>query len=138
MANEATLVMRTELPLNFVVGNGTGIEKGALLKLADPMTASSANGLNDVLAGIAASEKIASDGKTGLGVFRRGVFRMTASGAITVGDPVGSIATFTNMVQSQKATLTLSGARTLGTALETVTSGAILIDVNVGQSWGNP
>lgn len=86
MANEAVLIFETEHPIPFTVANGTGIEKGTLLKMTDPLTAAASAGANDIFAGIAASEKIANDGKTKLGVYRGGIFKVTASGAITVGN----------------------------------------------------
>lgn len=138
MANEAVLVHEYELPVNFIVSNTVGIEKGALLKMADPMTASSANGTNDTIAGIAAQEKIASNGQTHLGVYRRGIFRMYLSGAATVGDPVGSIATYTNFIASNRATTNLSGSPILGTALETGTNGEqILVELNITPVTSN-
>lgn len=131
MTNEATLVFETELPLPFIVSNTTGIERGALLKLASPFTASSANGTSDILAGIAAQEKIVSNGQTILAVYKRGIFKMIASGSITAGNAVGSIAAWTNYVQF--APLTASGSCILGHALETVTNGqTLLVQVNVG------
>ena len=39
MANEAQLYFETAQAIPFTVADGTGIEKGALLKLEDPMTA---------------------------------------------------------------------------------------------------
>ena len=50
MANEATLIVETELPINFTVANATGIEKGALLKITDPMTAALSDGAADRIA----------------------------------------------------------------------------------------
>jgi len=132
MANEAVLVYEEELPLPCIVSNSVGIEKGALLKLVDPNTASAATGTNDVLAGIAAQEKIASDGKTKLAVYRKGIFKMIASGAISVGEPVGSVASWANYVISNALTPNLSGMKCLGHALETAADGeTILIKVNV-------
>lgn len=58
MAHEAILKFETELPIPFTVANGTGIEKGAVLKLTDPMTAIITSGDEDQIAGIAAEEKI--------------------------------------------------------------------------------
>ena len=40
------------------------------------------------MAGFAAEEKIASDGKTTLGVYMDGIFKATASGAINIGEAV--------------------------------------------------
>lgn len=123
MANEATLVQNDSAAGNVVhnmtVADGVGINKGTVLKLTDPNTASASDGDLDVCAGIAASEKVASDGNTQLGVHKRGIFEMVASGAITVGAPVGSLGT-TNYV---KAAYGASGAAILGYALETATTG---------------
>lgn len=137
MANEATLMWETEHPIPFTVANGTGIEKGALLKMTDPMTASAADGTNNIIAGIAAGEKIASDGRTKLAVYRAGIFKMTASGSITVGDTVGSIASYANYVASNATTALLSGSKILGYALETATNGqTLLIDVRISSGGG--
>ena len=88
MANEWVLIHETELPIPFTVANATGIEKGAVLKMTDPLTAVASDGANDVFAGIASTEKIASDGVTKLGLYRGGIFKVVASGAITVGNAV--------------------------------------------------
>lgn len=86
MANEAVLIVEKELPLMFTVADGTGIEKGAILKMTDPMTAALADGDGDIIAGIAKEEKIANDGITRLAVYRSGIFRVLAGAAgITVG-----------------------------------------------------
>lgn len=90
MANEAVLLYELEPPIPFTCADGTGIEKGTILKLADPMTVSASNGANDVIGGIAAEEKIANDGKTKISVYRRGLFKVKASGAITAGVAVNS------------------------------------------------
>ena len=66
MANEAVLIFETSVPIPFTVANGTGIEKGTLLTLTDPFTAEAFNASGGAVAGIAAEEKIASDGKVRL------------------------------------------------------------------------
>ena len=86
MAGEAVLMWELEPPIPFTCADGTGIEKGALLEMTDPMTVATANGDADVLAGIAAEEKIADDGKTTIPVYLRGVFRMLVEGALAVGE----------------------------------------------------
>lgn len=133
MANEAILRDRLQDPIDFTVADGTGIEKGTLLKLTDPRTAIVTSATGDVLAGIAAREKIASDGRTRLAVYRKGIFDMLASGAITVGEPVVSDPSITvNAVVTAKGTA-YSGASILGTALETATNGETFqVDVNIG------
>lgn len=133
MANEAAIREMSSNPLDtidFTVADGTGIEKGTLLKLTDPRTASASDTEGEALAGIAAREKVASDGRTRLAVHRRGIFDMYASGAIVVGHAVIS-AGVANEVKS--APVTASGASILGRALETATDQeTIQIDVNVG------
>lgn len=130
MANEATLVTQTSIPINFTVADGVTIEKGTVLKMADPMTASASSALRDTFAGIAAAEKIASDGVTKLAVYRRGIFKMYLSGSATIGDPLITSET-ANHVYSALGSAYVSGSRILGCALETGTSGeTILVEVN--------
>lgn len=78
------------MPIPFTVADGAGIEKGCVCKMSDPMTAAASSADNDVFAGIAAVEKIASDGQTKLGLYRRGIFKMVieAGNSTTVGQQV--------------------------------------------------
>jgi len=86
MALETTLLYELEPAVPFTCADGTGIEKGALLILTDPMTVATTTGDTDEIIGIAAEEKIASDGKTKIGVYLRGVFRGFAGAAgVTAG-----------------------------------------------------
>jgi hypothetical protein len=119
MVNEATLVWETALPIPMTCSNSTGIEKGAILSLADPFTVALSAATNDIAGGILSEEKIASNGITKVGVYRKGIFKVKASGNITVGDSVGTC--LDNYTVSNRATTTLSGAKTLGIALETAT-----------------
>lgn len=119
MTNEAVLIIETELALPFTVADGTGIEKGSICKLSDLMTAALATADEDIPAGIAKSEKIASDGMTKLDIYRGGIFRVTASGDITVGDAVGIAGDGSiNYVYSLTGAA-ISGGKQLGIALET-------------------
>lgn len=139
MANEHTLYVQTSLPLPMTVADGTGIEKGALLKLADPLTVSTSDGKDDVAGGIAFGEKIASNGVTTLAVFRSGIFRAIASGSVTVGDQLGSTADFPNYLYSQSESSGLSGSRTFGTALQTATVGqTFLYELNPQATASTP
>lgn len=140
MADEAVLVYEIGHPIPFVIASvedAIAVTKGTLMKLSGSLLASSLmSASNDKVAGIAASDKIASDGVLSMGIYRSGIFRMRASGSITFGDPVGSITAYQNYVASQVGTLTLSGSRTLGTALNTVTNGQyLLVDVNPAFGW---
>jgi hypothetical protein len=121
MANEAVLRYNENYIgaiQDYTVADGTGIEKGALLALTDPRTAILNSAIAQPIAGIAAREKIASDGRTRLAVYRKGDFDMLASGAITIGSPV-CCAAIANTVQSAIAVTAASGAAILGYALET-------------------
>lgn len=125
MANEAVLKLRAADPIDFTVGDVTGIEKGAILSLVDARTASGTIDLNSNVAGIAAREKVANDGRTQLACFvpgQRNIFDLKASGAITVGSPV--VASADNYVAA--AGLGASGAMILGTALETATDAEVI------------
>ena len=89
MANEAVLVFEMQAPIPMTCANATGIEKGTVLKLSDPFTVAASSADNDIFAGIAAEEKIASDGRTKIAVYQPGggnIFKMVCSStASTVG-----------------------------------------------------
>ena len=120
MALELTIVVETELPVPFTVADGAGIEKGTLLVMTDPMTAAACTTDNAIIAGVAATEKIASDGITKLGVFRGGIFKATCGAAgCTVGDALISDCSTgdpNEIVQADNASENM-----LGVALETAT-----------------
>ena len=116
MADEATLMWETEIPLPFTCADGAGIEKGASLILANPMTVTT-HAANDeaLFAGIAAEEKIADDGKTTIPVYRGGIFKVTGSAAISAGNPIA----FSGTAQRFKATdASTLGSKCVGIALE--------------------
>ena len=122
MANEAVLLIETELPIPFTCDNGTGIEKGTLLKMTDPMTVAATTAADEVFAGVAAEEKIASDGKTKIGVYMKGIFKMTvvAGGTTTVGNEV--VLGGANQIDHFD-TLDREVGKTIGRALETGAAG---------------
>ena len=120
MALEATLLYEQGLPLPFTCADGAGIEKGAILKIADPATVSVAGTDNDAVIGIAAEEKIASDGRVSIGVYTNGIFKGTAGAAgVTAGDwlIIDSSTGDDNEIVVADAT----SANILGMALETAT-----------------
>ncbi len=93
MAQECTLVYEKALPVPYTCANGTGIAKGAILKLADLNTVALADGDGDPIAGIAAEEKIADDGKVKIAVYEVGTFKGTAGATgATVGQGIMSYA----------------------------------------------
>jgi len=93
MTNEAVLKVETHLSINFTCSTPVTIEKGAICKMTDPMTASLADGNNDIVAGIAQSEKLASEtSQTSVAIYRGGIFRVTVCGNASAGDPVSTAA----------------------------------------------
>lgn len=132
MANEAVIVEllgnRGEV-VDYTVADAAAIEKGAVLRLTDARTASGANIVNGAVAGIAAAEKVASDGQVNIGCYTYGIFDMRASGAITIGAPIGVAEN--NDVMAVDVTK-LSGAHVIGHALETATNAEVIeIKVNI-------
>ena len=121
MANEATLVYKQDFPINFIVANATGIEKGAVCMLTDPMTGASNTGTGDIFAGIAAGEKIASDGRTELGLYRRGIFRMTSAVGPTIAAGVWVATSGANLIRLATEAEMAAG-QAIGIALEAFAS----------------
>jgi len=118
MADEHILIIETQIPISMTVADSGGIEKGTLLKLADPFTVSAANGAQDKVGGIAATEKITLDGKTKIAVYRAGFFKAKASGSITAGDSVVVAgATTNNLLQ----TASVNSENIVGISMETCT-----------------
>jgi hypothetical protein len=127
-------VMRDKLAeaIDVTVADGTGIEKGTLLKLTDPRTAIISTAAADKCIGIAAREKVASDGRTRLSVFTKGIFDMACSGVVGIGDPLQSGA-YNNVMA---ATTDTSGSAVLGFALEAGTDEELIqvyLDVGGGR-----
>lgn len=122
MANEAVLVYELEPPVPFTCPEGTGIEKGTLCVLSDPMTVAGASEDNSVVIGITAEEKIAGDGRTKIGVYLRGIFKMTvdAGDVATVG--VEAVSRGTNTV-GVFDTLDRENGKVIGRFLETGVAG---------------
>jgi len=129
MANEATLRLRTDNPIDFIVADGAGIEKGTICKMTDPRTAVANDGTGDIFAGVAAREKIADDGRVRLALFRRGVFNMTSAvgGVITNGQWVATSGS--NLIRTATEAEIAAG-KAIGIALETFasnTSGEVMV-----------
>ena len=89
MANEAVLKIETHIPINYTASTLVTIEKGAICKNTNPMTAVLSDGKNDVVAGIVQSEKLAAEtSQNSVAIFRGGVFRVNLCGSVATGDPV--------------------------------------------------
>ncbi len=125
MANEAVMLFELSLPVPFTCADNAGIEKGTLLKLADPFTVAAATADNDLFIGVAAEEKVANDGKTTIPVYLTGIAKMTDSGSgITVGTDV--VIKGTNTVGTY-TTLDDEKGYVVGKALETCTASQTLL-----------
>ena len=130
MVNEAIIRDRLQNPLDFTVADGTGIEKGTILKLTSPRTAATSSAAGDEIAGIAAREKVALDGRTQLAVYRQGIFDLKASGAIPVGAAVKSEGHDNYVIISGA----VSGSSVLGYALETAAADDVFqVILNIGS-----
>jgi len=129
MANEAVIVDllgdRGNV-MDYTVADAAGIEKGALLMLQDPRTASGGNiTTGNAVAGIAATEKVASDGQTKLGLYTNGIFDLTisAGAGVTLGAYVALSGA--NLVRAATAT-EVEGGKVLGKALETGSASEVI------------
>ena len=116
--------------VRFTVADGTAISKGTLCKLATPNTASAATGTGEAFAGIASTDKEASDGATTLGFFTNGIFDIQV--AQETGIVAGSIVVVSgaDLIRKAVAADLLTGAA-VGKALEDA-SAAEVITVKVG------
>ena len=120
MADECTLVFETALPLPFTCADGTAIAKGAILMWADLATVATTTGDGDAVAGIAAEEKIISDGKVKIAVYTEGIFKGTAGLAgVTVGQ--GIITDTGTGSANELVVIDAAEDNCVGTALETAT-----------------
>lgn len=128
MANEAQIV---ELlgnagdPVEYTVADGTGIEKGTIMKISsDPRTAAAATADGDLIAGIAAAEKVANDGSTKLAVYTNGIFDIVCTattGSAVLGEPV-KVTGANTVAPADDATIQHS-EEVVGYALETGSAG---------------
>jgi len=118
MANEAVLITETELPISVIVADGAGIEKGTILEMTDPRTGAANNGTGDIVIGIAAAEKILSDGIVSIPCYQGGIFDMTvnAGAGVTLGAHVATSGA--NLIRDATEAEIAAG-KSLGIALET-------------------
>jgi len=128
MANEAVII---ELlgnagdPVRFNCASNVTISAGTICYLVDPRTASASHVTLDGVtpAGIAAHDKISTDGSTSITCYTNGIFDLTAAGtAITAGHPVSISGT--NLISG--AALITNAGRILGIALETASASEVI------------
>ena len=137
MANEAVIVEllgRGGEPVDFVVADATAIEKGTICNLTGTRETSGASTVPaDLVAGIAAAEKEASDGATNLALHQTGIFdlRATTGAAIRAGQKVrlSGANIITGIIGDQD----MSKGYIVGTALEDTAAGTPeTIEVDIG------
>lgn len=93
MSNEAVII---ELlgnkgdPIQYNCVDGDAFPKGTILKLSDNREADLSAADGDKCAGIAAMEKVASDGSTTISAYTNGIFDLLdgTAGAIAIGLPI--------------------------------------------------
>jgi len=124
MTQECTIVEllgNTGDPVRYTVTDGATIEKGTLCIISDPRTAA-ANTASGAFIGIAAAEKVASDGSTSLALYTNGIFDIwaTSGAAILAGQYVKLSGA--NYV-TQAGTADIEMGTVVGKALETTAAG---------------
>lgn len=127
MSNETTLVLKRSVPIDFIIADGTPIEKGTICMLSGPRTAAANSGTGDVHAGIARREKIDVDGRKRLSVFTGpgDIFRMTAAPNAAAAIAEGAMVTTSgpNLIRLATSAEQILG-KVLGKALEEIAGGA--------------
>ena len=104
-------------PRRYTITSTNACSKGELLALVDPRTASNALVTTTMFAGVASIEKNSTDDCTSIPLWTQGVFEVTASEALVIGNPItGTGGTWKNTVIS--APSYTSGANLIGYSLE--------------------
>ncbi len=122
MANEAVQVEGPYEVHDFTVSESVLIEKNTLCQLTSPRTASASSAV-DKWAGIAATEKVASNGKTELGLFTTGTFLLTATADATIQEGVIVALSGANLIRLATSAEIVTG-NTVGRALQDITASA--------------
>lgn len=129
MANEVAVVIELlgkdkGCPVRYTCANGVGIAKGTLMELTSPRTVIANTNANAPLVGIAAHEKVASDGATTISVYTNGIFDvLIGAGAQSAGKVQANSAT-ENTVEAAAAADFLNSS-TLGYLLEDTAGGVV-------------
>lgn len=138
MTNEAVPVetqAADDTTTDFTVADGTAIARYALLKLSGARTAilndgDLAENLAPAFAGIAAADKVASDGATNLALLQDGIFELTAANDnIALGAKV--TLSGSNLIATATEANEITGS-ILGTAMEAITANGTG-EVNIGN-----
>jgi hypothetical protein len=123
MANEATMVEGPYETHDFTVADGATISAMNLLVLSDPRTgAASTTALAPAFAGIAATDKLASNGKTELGCYTKGIFVLTAATGASISAGEAVVLSGANLIKEATEANMITGS-IVGKALESIASG---------------
>ena len=115
------LVYELAPAIPFICAEATTIEKGTLLSLADGMIVAASAGDADIIAGVAAEEKIGGDGSTRIAVYTDGIFKAVAGGNCTIGAALMSYSSTGDANDVIDATNAGLGSISLGIAYDTFT-----------------
>lgn len=124
MANEAVILELNSFsnPQTFTCADGTAISKGTLLKISGDLTVS-ASAAQDVYGGVAAADKVASDGATKIAVYTpnsNNYFDMYTESTIALGTLV--VLSGANIIK-QAADADFEAGKVIGQACEASASG---------------
>ncbi len=130
MANEAIIIELFDggRPIRYTVTNATAVPKGTIMKLTDPRSMAACDSSAVPIAGIAAAEKVASDGATSLAVYTDGIFGLkcvAGSGSAVLGEFVrfGTANAVANNEITVSETLDIETGKAIGRALEEGSAG---------------
>ena len=114
MADEHELIVETHIPVNFTKATGLAVEQGQIMELTNDMTAIVATA-GDFVAGIVHTEVTATEASASVSLYRGGIFRATASTAITIGQTLAMTGSGNKLKPSVAAD---TGGKTVGIALQ--------------------
>jgi hypothetical protein len=132
MAREAVLRdTNIKTSKRFTCATSTGIAKGTFLKVADPYIASASTGTADVFIGFAHADVNKStdtsfNTETSVTADKGGIYDLTASGAITVGDYVVTAVPGNYVMKATAAQVASTQRVVVGVALETASDGEVI------------
>lgn len=121
MADECVLVKETEQPTSWKCSISVGIEKGAVCKATNNMTAVLSDGDTDIVSGIAQSEVLSTNSGF-VPIYRGGIFRGTAGVAgVTFGKAI--ITDSATSSANRLVDADVNSENIVGVCLQTATSG---------------
>lgn len=112
MADEAVIIelFKGGRPMRVTVADGTGIEKGTLIAITDPRTGAAHAAADAFILGVAAAEKVASDGSTTLAVYTDGIFDIKTDAGTDSAGALMAASAVANRTQTADAADLLQGS----------------------------